>query len=528
MNGNQESQTQALWEKATAWAEKVRSRRFSPAKAWFSIQFCVMKSLKYPLMATSLSKTQCNRIMKPIQAAGLPALGINRHLTVEVVHGPKRYQGVGITDLWTIQGILKFWLALQHSDAPTITGHQLRASMELHTIEIGLPGQLFHQDYKIFGQLATNSWLQHLWEFCDDINFQLTSTTPQLYLARDHDKFLMTAFASHGYQDSQLTLLNLCCLFCHALRLSDISTGNGQRIPPRSWQGYPTDSSGCEFEWHYHGRPSNTAWDLWQLALWNCILTIETAQQILRQPLGSWTNSTPPNWHWFYSPSQDRVYHHLPDDSCYDTYSALPNQRRLHSPNYFPTTTTSSMPLDAERTTTTEHSNFVWCHGSTILSYAIRPILSIKDIINDNNKWAIHTLHCPENGSTVTQAIIQGNAIAVCDGSYKDHFGTTAFVLQNGNNKTSRILGAHVTPGHPDAINPYRSELGGILAIVIVTEAIATFHDINKGTIKIGCDCQSGLVAVFEHVYDTPKQPHHDIIHEIRRKLADSRLTWKF
>jgi hypothetical protein len=25
-----------------------------------------------------------------------------------------------------------------------------------------------------------------------------------------------------------------------------------------------------------------------------------------------------------------------------------------------------------------------------------------------------------------------------------------------------------------------------------------------------------------------PKQPHHDIIHEIRRKLADSRLTWKF
>jgi hypothetical protein len=83
-------------------------------------------------------------------------------------------------------------------------------------------------------------------------------------------------------------------------------------------------------------------------------------------------------------------------------------------------------------------------------------------------------------------------------------------------------------PGHPDDINPYRSKLGGILAIVIITEAIATFHDIANGTIEIGCDCQSGLIAVFEHVYDTPKQPHHDIIHEIHRKLADSRLTWKF
>jgi hypothetical protein len=94
-------------------------------------------------MVTSLSKTQCNQIMKPIRAAGLPALGINHHLTLEVVHGPKQYQGVGITDCWTIQGILKFWLALQHGDAPTITGHQLRAWMELHTIKIGLPGQSF-------------------------------------------------------------------------------------------------------------------------------------------------------------------------------------------------------------------------------------------------------------------------------------------------------------------------------------------------------------------------------------------------
>jgi hypothetical protein len=66
-----------------------------------------MQSLEYPLMATSLSKAQCNRIMKPIRAAGLPALGINRHLTPEVVHGRKRYQGVGIPDLWTIQSIIK-------------------------------------------------------------------------------------------------------------------------------------------------------------------------------------------------------------------------------------------------------------------------------------------------------------------------------------------------------------------------------------------------------------------------------------
>jgi hypothetical protein len=162
MNGNQKAQTHELWEKATLWADKVRSGRFSHAEAWFSLQFCVMKSLEYPLMATSLSKAQCDKIMQPIRAAALPSLGINRHLPLEVVHGPQLFQGVGIPNLWTVQGILKLWLALQHGDAPTITGHQLRASMELHTLELGLPGQLLKQDYQRFGHLATISWLKHL------------------------------------------------------------------------------------------------------------------------------------------------------------------------------------------------------------------------------------------------------------------------------------------------------------------------------------------------------------------------------
>jgi hypothetical protein len=48
------------------------------------------------------------------------------------------------------------------------------------------------------------------------------------------------------------------------------------------------------------------------------------------------------------------------------------------------------------------------------------------------------------------------------------------------------------------------------------------------GTIELGCDCESALIAIFEHVYNTPSQPHHHIIHAIRSKLAVSPVTWKF
>jgi hypothetical protein len=526
MNGNQKAQTQELWEKASLWADKVRTGKFTQAEAWFSLQFCIMKSLEYPLAATSLSKVQCDRIMKPIRAAVLPALGINRHLTIEVVEGPRKFQGVEVPDLWTVQGILKLGLAIRHGDAPTITGNQLRASMELHTMELGLPGQLFKQDYHLFGHLATTSWIRHLWEFCSDSNFQLHTTTPQLSLARDNDVFLMASFAAYGYRKQELSLLNLCRLSCHAIRLSDISTGDGTRIHPMSWSGYPTTSSGREYEWPQHGRPTNVAWTLWQAALRTCFLTLETTQTTIRQPLGYWTTPIPDNWHWFYSPSTDRVYEYRPAQTNYETYSILPTRRRLRSPKYMRTSPSRALPLDAERTTITEHDQFVFCHGSRPSRHNDDSTRTVFSLVHGHDQWALRTFHCPNDGSHIAAAILQGTAVAVCDGSYKESFGTAGFVLQRGNSKDHRILGTNITPGSPDDINPYRAELAGIFAIVVAVEAIVAFHDIQSGSIELGCDCESGITTIFEHTYDKPKQPHYDLIHEIRQKIKASKLTW--
>jgi hypothetical protein len=422
---------------------------------------------------------------------------------------------------------LKIWIAIQHGDAPTITGNQLRASMELHTIEIGLPGHLLTQSFAQFGHLATNSWLKQLWEFCSESNIQVTATTPQLALARVNDAFLMQQFAAHGYRGQDLFQLNLCRLYCHATRLSDISTGDGRRIHPMSWLGYSTASSGTDYDWPDHGSPTAKLWDLWQAAIRTCFLTLDTPQQNLRVPLGSWTNPLPKHWHWFYSPLQDRVYQFSPSDQHYDTYSVIPNKRRLRSPKYSYSTTCATLPEDAERTTITDHSNFIWCHGSKPSQYTETTTLTLEDVIHEHDQWAISHLNYPDNGQHIARALIQGTAIAVCDGSYKNQFGTAAFVLQQGDSTAHRIIGAHVTPGHPEDINPYRSELGGILALVIIAEALVTFHDIQNGTVELGCDCESGLTAIFSHTYDTPKQPHHDLIHEIRRKLSNSKLTWK-
>jgi hypothetical protein len=97
------------------------------------------------------------------------------------------------------------------------------------------------------------------------------------------------------------------------------------------------------------------------------------------------------------------------------------------------------------------------------------------------DRWAVPSLDTPQEGAQIARAIIHGNAIAICDGSYKDHFGTAGFVIQTWDQRDSRSLGTHVTPGHADNQNPYRSEVGGIFAIVVSMQAICGKYGITAG-----------------------------------------------
>jgi hypothetical protein len=131
------------------------------------------------------------------------------------------------------------------------------------------------------------------------------------------------------------------------------------------------------------------------------------------------------------------------------------------------------------------------------------------------------------NGARIAQSIILGQVIAIYDGSYKDQFGMGGFALQHGASRDYRISLANVTPGHPDDQNPYHGKVGGIAVIVIIVEALTNMYGIQIGAIEVGCDCESGLTAVFVHKYDTPSQPQHDLIHKIRKKIAASPIQWK-
>lgn len=92
----------------------------------------------------------------------------------------------------------------------------------------------------------------------------------------------------------------------------------------------------------------------------------------------------------------------------------------------------------------------------------------VRELQPAADKWAIQEITVTDNGKAIAQAIRDGTAIAVSDGSYKNERGTAAFILEISDNfeETGRIVGVNSIPGEPEDHTSYRSELGGVSGVI--------------------------------------------------------------
>jgi len=134
----------------------------------------------------------------------------------------------------------------------------------------------------------------------------------------------MRAFAQHGYCGQELSELNRCRMFLHAIWLSDICDGTGKEILVDCWEGrHPMRSP-------YNWPPTvihSVEWLRWQQALQKCFGLDRWRH--LSQPLGRWY---PVKNGWFYKESTNRLwyhdtdgwqhFHYIPSWSCTRMYEA--------------------------------------------------------------------------------------------------------------------------------------------------------------------------------------------------------------
>jgi hypothetical protein len=145
------------------------------------------------------------------------------------------------------------------------------------------------------------------WGVASRFKIEIRDSEAKLQPSRTNDRFLMEDFATAGFCGQELSQLNICRMFLHAVTLADVCTVDGLAITLESFQGRRDPSCGTNYSWpRVQSSLPGRYWNLWQQALLKCFL-VAGSSRALRDPLGRWLHF-PPCWQWFYSSSEDRLY----------------------------------------------------------------------------------------------------------------------------------------------------------------------------------------------------------------------------
>jgi len=521
-DSNQSAQVLALQNKLAVWSDRIRTRQLPSSLAWLAVSSGISMALRYPLAATNLSKSDCHTITKPLLDVALPAMGLPRRMPHALVFSPREFLGYGIFDIWVQQGIDQISVCLEYAsrDPNDITGHLLRDVSESLRLELGLPQFPLTYDYKKWHLCTTSTKLHVIWQFCSESGLQLHDGRHNQPTLRTHDRFLMDAFGVQSYTPKELAILNHCRIFLQVELLSELCSGDGltlchSLLDCRQPMGHRKDRL-----WPRTGTPNPSRWRFWRDALIKCFLPLYTRSLTLTRPLGQWQGQ-PLGWQWFYSPLLNSLYH-VRTDGLYDHHTPHLSGHRTRHPLFRRDHVgdPSTLPNDS-RPTTIQHIRGLLSHSGTV------PIGAGATAVET---WTSSVISYPSSMPDLFVGIRQGTAIAVTDGSFKDGLGTAAYSIQPqlDSSVSAAYILVNCTPGQPEDVDAYRSELGGIYGVIKTTNALCASNQITQGSMTLACDCLSAITNLSKKYDPGPGQPHHDLLSHIRYLIRASPISWQF
>jgi len=531
-DGNNKKQLQILLTKTKMWADKARTGHLNKVAAWLNLTSTILRQVHYVLPATTLTQTQCDQVMAPCYRRGLPAVGIMCSFPRAILQAPYDYYGLGITNLYLEQGIQHILAILRYGpNNDDSTGKLIRLGLETLHLELGLNGHLLSLDWPTLHHMTTPTWITHTWRFMHENGISIETNTPEIPMSREGDQLLTNLFLQAGIRGKDLAALNRCRLFLQVVTLADISDGSGHYITDAMLSGKANTTFTSGFTWPNQGQPTKKEWAQWHLGL-HLAIPVDNLGR-LQQPLGRWLlpwSTNPHQWHWLVTEQPLRLFHwdqewqvHLP------LTTRATRQLKFHKRS---TRSTQQPPAAALRVTCTQETNHFTAsgrHGQ--VETDPKPTPTWREhlaTLPKDKKWALANLNLLHDGAPLGEAIRAGQARAVSDGSFKECFGTAAWVFYH--NETNRTLGNGrlITPGGPHDQCAYRSELAGLYGIALTLNELSVHQDFTGGQIKVACDGESALHRCFKPWDANPLAKHFDLIQATRTAIRNTPLAWSW
>ena len=120
----------------------------------------------------------------------------------------------------------------------------------------------------------------------------------------------------------------------------------------------------------------------------------------------------------------------------------------------------------------------------------------------------------------VAQALRNGMATAVSNGSYKEGLGSSATIIHGGK-RAAGIVVTNRVQGPTIYQSAYRSKLAGCLASLITAKIICQLHNVTAGSVTIGLDSQEALRQASSSYPPKATQPDFNILTGIRGIVAN-------
>ena len=512
-DGSMDDQVTHLRKKAEQWADLLRVKKMNRDAVWYSLTASIMKTIEYPLLATSMSRAQFQFIMAPILVSALPRAGICRYMNRDVIYSLPMHQGMGIQDPFVTQGLRKlFELLHEQCHANPATSFLSSAALCNLATFTGLgPNFLLYPPSRQMLGMIDNSLCRSLWEFLHIYGIEVRKMV-HIHKQFENDELIMERIYDSSLSTSDLRIFNYCRIFLQVNHLSEVISMDGKGIRRHIWEGIRCHHVLDTTSWFHQPRPSNSAWNKFRNILMTVYNTNQNGIFLERMNITSWNRK---QWKWFYCPNSLHLYEAITSNSCLIHPILHHNHRRSQRSviNFLLTGYQgTSIPLSAAPVTI-----FLRQH-----SISLEPNLSLPQFINNHAlpRWTDH-LQVQRQGemSEFQQEYLQNNLILVSDGSYKEGVGSAAWIITSKNNQNIFIKGQCPTMGHPTSQDSHRSELFGILGGIFLLRKYILSWDQAKGMITIGCDNTSALAYAFDK-YRYPvamsSYPDFDVIQSIR------------
>ena len=209
-DGSQHKQIEIMRRKLFQRGEYIRDRALRDFEKWTALNTTIMKSLEYPLVATTLSRKNVTFIMAPAITAGLQSSGFGKSFPREILYAPPSTQGMGVTNLFHKQYIRHIKDIIDQTWRQSPSEKFILMIVEAFKLEAGLEGYVFQSETKVVWLNTPRLWIADTLSYCQEYGIRFREPGQTLGRKRIKDIVLMSAILLFPFSKEVLQAVNRC------------------------------------------------------------------------------------------------------------------------------------------------------------------------------------------------------------------------------------------------------------------------------------------------------------------------------